>query len=488
MDPLGTITAYFPFIDDETRTELERIMEISYDYSDFSKNLNEAILAKDCSDLIVYFAIHHSALLFDFKSINLIGEKYFDSPILQPTLFFASAYQGNTEDLKKVRESVDNILVTDLDDWFSLEMRFLKFEADMWEYPQRNYDIANLDAIFETVDGNTDYNFYEATLYDYLSIRAHIDGDTKSRALFNERAIDSARKNNDLIRLVHLLTTKADIQESEDRSKARELLEEAIEICNAMGNRAGYATVLEELGEFEVVRGEYNRAIEHYEEVISIRESLGIDNGNNSLLLSTLYNVIDEFDSGFEWAKMAEDQFRNRPLLIPRAILNQVWALIRMKKTTEALILIDTTRETILKSGREILLAWLHFVTGLLEIEQGDFSSAFSSIEEALKIYEKRTGALMIQVIFLHHMAQIEVSLSDITTEVFTSLALLEERALSEDLPGILGQVLLLKAEIALIQTDDSRLREVIQQLTPIVESESTSFLRLYYDRLMKRV
>ncbi|MFX1606059.1 MAG: tetratricopeptide repeat protein [Promethearchaeota archaeon] len=488
MEPLGTITAYFPFLDEETKSILQNIMEKSYDYYDFVKTLKELVLDTDSSDLVVYFAIHHAAQLFDLKAINEIGKKYSESPILLPNLFFASAVQGHVEDFENVRKAADDVLEMNPDDWLAIEMLFMKFEADMMRYPEIMYDTSNLDRIIDMIERNSEFGFYETTLYAYLSLRADFDGDTEDRIRCNNRAIQCARDNNDKIRLIHLLTRRAEIFESEDREKAREFLIEAGEIAEAMGTRVGHAAVLEQIGRLEITRGEYNSAIDHFLEAVSIRETMRMDNGTNSLWLSTLYNIVGEYESGLEWGKMTEDQFKHRPQLQHRAILNQVWSLLQMGKMTEAQVLLDTTRETILKSGQEASLAWLHFVTGLLESLEGDLTSAFSSIEEGLKIYEKRSGTLMMQVIFLYHLAQIEISSSEISTSVYPTLALLEDRATSEVLPGISGQVLVLKAEVALLQNDDATLRDCIKQLRPLTETSSMEFLVPYYDGLIKRV
>ncbi|MFW9767549.1 MAG: hypothetical protein ACFFEM_01910, partial [Candidatus Thorarchaeota archaeon] len=67
MDPLGTITSYFPFIDKETRDILIEIMDDADDYFHFVQNLYHRVIETDCSDLVVYFSIFHSALLFDLK-------------------------------------------------------------------------------------------------------------------------------------------------------------------------------------------------------------------------------------------------------------------------------------------------------------------------------------------------------------------------------------------------------------------------------------
>jgi len=256
----------------------------------------------------------------------------------------------------------------------------------------------------------------------------------------------------------------------------------------SLGLKTDYAISQDRLSEIEAIRGEYNLAIEHYQESITIMESVGFPSGNVSLALSTLYTVIGEYDSGFEWGLMAQEQFQNRPYLIPRAILNQAWAQILLSNSTEGLILIDSIRDAVTKSGRETHIAWLHFVTGILEIADGDLISAASSIEEALKIYENRDGTMMVQMIFLRYLAEIEVALSGQEASICPSLCILEEKSTAEDLPGIFGQALLLKAELALKQNDDSALREIIQQLRPLTEMSSMQFLKPRFDSLLSRI
>jgi tetratricopeptide (TPR) repeat protein len=489
MDPLGTITCYFPFIEEETKNVLESTMAEASDYYDFVHRLCEVVLNSDSPIMVVYFAIHHCILAMDYKLIEMIREKYGGHTILGPNLFISSAYEGTVEDVKKVHELADAVLATEPEDWLALEMHFMKFEADMRNYPQVMYSTSTMDKIQELIASDPRLGYYEVVLDDYLAIRAHADGDTEERIRCIERGIEVAEKFDDRLRLVYFLTRKAHIISDTNRAESKKLLEQAYQIVDtSLGTPAFFAEVLDRLSALDTIRGEYNSAITRYLQVVSIRERAGLNTGNASLVLSTLYNVIGEFESGLEWAQMAEDQFKSRPYLINRAVLNQIWSLILLKRQIEAQALLDTSRESILKSGDESQLAWLNFVTGILETEQGDFQLASSSIEEALRIYEQQGWAYQIQLIFLHHLAKIDVFSSESPDAITPSLAILEEKAVSEDLPGILGQVLLLKADIAIKNNDDAQLREIVQQLRELSEKEKLQFLKPYFDRLMKKL
>ncbi|MFX1578846.1 MAG: hypothetical protein ACFFBJ_04305 [Promethearchaeota archaeon] len=487
MDSLGTITVYFPFLDKETKNVLETIMEETPNYAEFVKELTQRVLTTEATDLVVYFAVHHAAQLLDLITIEKIGQKYPDVSIIQPNVRFASHFQGKTDDFSIVIQAAETVLKTNPESWLALEMRFMKYEAETFNYPSVIQDSANVDAIYKLIKSESNFDFYNTVLYNNLARIADIDGNSDEYARCNQIAIDTARKNDDQVRLAYCLIEKAEIN-AEDRILARELLQEALRITDDLSATEAYALVLQQISHLEMIRGEFTIAIEHCLEVVKIQESLGMETGLIALRLSTLYNIVGQSESGLEWATMAEYQFKNRPFYKPRAVMRQIWSLVVLDRLAEAELLLNSVHDEILKSGREKNLAWLNFVIGLIHYANNDFVSATSNIEEALKIFENIEGTMMTQNIFLRFLAMIEVTQSDKATEVLPYLTLLEERATSDDLPGILGQVLLLRADLAMKQSDDASLREAIKQLTLITQEPKTAFLMPFLESLLQRI
>lgn len=486
MDSIGTITTYFPFIDEETKNVLERIMIKASDYDDFVQKLGELVLKNDSPIMVVYFAIHHAILALDYPLIDKIREEYGEHQILGPNLFMSSAFQGSVEDIEKVHEMADAILATEPEDWIALEMHFMKFEADMRNYPTTMYSSSTMEKIRELIDNNPNFGFYETILHDYLAVRAHHDGDNEGRLNCLNTGLQIAEKFDDRLRVAHLLIRKAGLYKGKE---ARELLEQAYEIVNSsLRIPANFADIIFWLSVLDVIRGDFDGAIRLLLQSVSIREQASLNTGNASLLLSVVYNIVDDAESGLAWGQMAEDQFKSRPYMINRGVLIQIWSLILMGKMTEAQILLDTTRESVLKSGDEQQLAWLHFVTGVLEIDRGDFSLASSSIDQALRIYENYQWGALYETTFLYHLAKIEVYSADTADTVCPSLAILEDKAISDDRPGIQGQVLLLKAELAILKDDEAQLREIIPQLLKLIETENLSFLEAHYELLLRKL
>ncbi len=490
VEPIGTITRYFPFIDVETRRIMELIMRESYNFRNFVHILCDKVCQLKAPDQTIFLAVHFAALLFDFKCLDKISKIHGKLSIIRPNLFYGSAFQGRPDDFKKVRESADEVLSTHSPDWLALEMHMVKLEAENSEYPTHVYDSSTYDAIVSLIEENQDFDFYRSRMNDTMTIRAIRDGDVSRALELNQEAIDNSEENDDINRLAHLLRTRAGILQSSDRSESQRLLHRARDFMDSMGDQAGLADVLFLLSKLESINGDYDSAIEHNLECVRIWETIGMPMSMPALTLSTLYNVIGDCDAGLEWAKMAENELASRPVYQPRAILNQAWSMTLQGKLPEAHQLLDSVRESILKSGLESNLGWLYFISSVIEAAEEDYFSAAISVEESLDIYE-RSGGFVSFYICLHHRARIEVYIEqNEPSSDYESpgpwLTLLEEKAHSENLQGILGQALLLKATTLKMKGAHSEAMKVIEQTASLVNERSLEFLRPAVNRFIK--
>lgn len=462
-------------------------MEAAYNYYDFVQILNHKACNEEVSELTAYFATYHASIVSDFNCLERIAQKYGDLTIIRPHLFFASAYQGREADIEKTREAVDEVLKSNPPKWLELEMLLIKFEAESFVYPKCLFDSTTLDRIMGLLKPNSQFRFYEARLHDLLAIRASRDGDTDELIQNIESAASIAEEYNDENRLARILRTKAVHIQSSDLKASLELLLQSLDMLKSMGDKDGLSYTIFQLSKIEAIRGEYDQAIEHNLENITLRQSLGKPIGPYAITLSTLFNSIGNAEAGLEWAKMAEVEFQ--PVHKPRAILNQAWALCLMQDISGATELVDEVRENILKSGLESHLAALYLIDGIIELEKNNFLQAQASLEEALDIYNRR-GTLMSEYICLHHLAKSEVLLAGSSQFADTSkglgpwLTLLEERAQSNDLPGILGQALFYKTQWYLFQEKYNEGKGVLKQLRVIIQENNLNYL----ERIIKRL
>ncbi|MFW9912464.1 MAG: type IV pilus biogenesis/stability protein PilW [Candidatus Thorarchaeota archaeon] len=486
MEPIGTITMYFPFLDSKTKGIIENIMHGAYNYYDFVQCLNQRVLDEETTDLTVFFAVHHAAILFDFQWLKKAIKKYAELNIILPNIFIASAFQGHGEDLQRAREAADIVLDSNPPKWLALEMYISRLEAEVLGYPTQLDDRSTIDSIEEIMEKNPELRFYESRVYGNLSYRADNEGDKELALNYIEKAISNAEVHNDLNRLARLLRSKARHLQAVDLKQSADLLERARGMFESMGDKDGLADASFQLSKIEAIRGEYDQAIEHILEVIAIRESLGRPIGPYAMTLSTIYNAIDCPTEGIEWALMAQEDLQ--PLHRPRAILNQAWSLILQRKLTEAFMVLDSIRKSILKSGLEYQLAALYLINGVLDMVEGNHSGAAVSLEESLEIYE-RQKSMMSAHICSHYLARNEflsVDSLEPLKGVGPWLTLLEERAISEDLPGILAQALILKSQLFMVLNNQEEFNTAIQEAAILVESANLTYLKDKVSKLLE--
>ena len=72
MKPLGSITKYYPFLDEETQEVLDSLMASSYNYSDFVHQLVEKVSEDDSNDALIFLAAVHTDNLWPYsKTMNI---------------------------------------------------------------------------------------------------------------------------------------------------------------------------------------------------------------------------------------------------------------------------------------------------------------------------------------------------------------------------------------------------------------------------------
>jgi hypothetical protein len=80
VEPIGTITNYFPYLDEETIDVLKVIMEEASNYYDFVVRLGNMACDEDVSIELVYIATMHVYLARERKLQEKLREKFKDRP------------------------------------------------------------------------------------------------------------------------------------------------------------------------------------------------------------------------------------------------------------------------------------------------------------------------------------------------------------------------------------------------------------------------
>ena len=73
MEPLGTITKYYAFIDEETQNILDAVMKEAENYRDFVVRLGDRVVVEELSPMLAYFAVRHAGALYIFDVIDKLS-------------------------------------------------------------------------------------------------------------------------------------------------------------------------------------------------------------------------------------------------------------------------------------------------------------------------------------------------------------------------------------------------------------------------------
>lgn len=476
MDALGTITMYLPFVDSETADIIRDTMNRSSDYADFIKRLAKRVCTEETTEYAIYFAALHATNLYFTEEIEQIANKYGFEEILHPLIFSMGSLTGAKVQWNRAREAADNIIQNYDDAWIRLDMLLLKLEIDAFDFVGRRDTSQTIEEIEKLIERNPFFHVFESRFNDALSHMALLEGNPEEFMTRNEIASDIAEENNDPLRLAHLIRTRACVLQSVDRTAAQDLFLRAQSILIEYGDRNGVCNILYDLSAIDAVQGKYDTAIEKLHKVINLKESLGMPLGILAEQLSLYYNAIGDADAGYEWSKMAELEMKDQPTNIPYALLNQAWSLILKGECSKAEELLDQTKEMVLKSGMEPELGWYYFVNGLLEKSNLEFSDAEESIEQALEIFQ-RIGMGVRSNLCQYHLAETELLRESHGENTSWRLELLE-RARSEELPGILGQTLLLQAQFELLNGRSQEAKKHIDDVKELSQTPGLGYLQ----------
>ena len=84
MKPLGTITKYYPFIEDESKSILDSLMEDSSSYFDFVQKLCDFAFENEVPVNVAFIAAMQAWWTGIEDAMRRIQEKYKDVPCIRP--------------------------------------------------------------------------------------------------------------------------------------------------------------------------------------------------------------------------------------------------------------------------------------------------------------------------------------------------------------------------------------------------------------------
>lgn len=495
MKPMGTVTKYYPFIDNDAQTILNTILDESSSYFAFVLRLGSYILENEVSVPLAYIAAVQAWWAQDKETMESIQSKYGEIPCVRPWGHpLASALSDQVEYHDVVVEEIEKAIAQGLDNWMETEL-CLHHASYHWPF---HGDIPSflepLEEARSLLKDNPSLDCFEPLVYGYEGWARAREGELEDAFTLLKKGKELALTSDDSIYRYMNLLNEASCSRKYSIPDALSKYEELYDFVQDLGVPYRIAEVLNDSSIAFEAAGEYDLAIS------GLLENIKIWGGGDtpSLILSRIYSVLGDGQSALAWANRAFDYAGH--LKFPQLYLRKAWALSLVNRLEEAESHLEAVQSLVLHSGDESLLGQYYHNLGALERARANHRAAMDYFEKSQEIHD-RYPFFVFQNIALIDLARLEIQLDTQPVDDMNSispgkwLSRLEQYAVQRGMPGIRMLAALFKSDLyqkhgklrdahatlvdALDITDSlgvtslrKKITERIQEITPRIRAE----------------
>lgn len=447
MDPLGTITKYYPFVEEETKAVLNSLMDESSSYYDFVQRLCHVVIDNEASVNLAYIAAGQAWSCRIKENISRIQERYGNIPYIKP---WGHPHTTSLSDQVRYHDTVvgeiEAAMVNPPEDWVMIELHLLH-AAYHWPF---HGDIPSflepLEKARNLVESNPDLRCFESLIYTFEAWTKSREGDPNGALIDAHRGQQLAEIHDDSLYMYMSLSSQADSLRVINIQESIAKYEELYDLVQDMNVPYFLADTLNDSALAFEAAGEYDLAISSHLEGIKIWGG-----GDTAfLILSRIYATLGNGLVALDWADRA---FECVGLLeFPVLYLRKAWALALCDQIEDAERSLNTAHSMIMKTGSEVWLGDYYHISGVVELKKKNLQTAQDFFEQAYEIAERNPRVLN-QNAALLGLARTETALSIQSRESKMNvtpgkwLSKLERYATERSIPGIRMYAALLKSE-----------------------------------------
>ncbi len=447
MKPMGTITKYYLFIDEETKSILDSLMDQSSSYYDFVQRLCDMVPKNEVPVNLVYVAAVQAWLTREVELMNPIQEKYKDVLCIRPWGY--PHRESGSDQLRyhdDVVEAIEEAMNTSLDDWMVTELHLLH---TFFHWPLYDDILSYLEPLEEAkrlVEVNPLLNCFESLICAFEGWAKVREDYTKESLTIVQRGLELAEKHDDTLYKYMNLGVQAMVLYSFSIQESVARFEELYGLVQDLEVPYLIAEVLNDSSLAFEAAGEFDLAISCHLEDIKILG--GGDTPYTALarIYSTLGNgrqALEYANLGFEYAGHLNEQV---------LFLRKAWALALLNRVEEAEQLLDVVHPLVMESGSEGRLGHFYRISGVIELAKGNCLAAIDLLEKVLKISERGPNIISLNNVLID-LVRAELLLThqvkDKSEDIVPGrwLSKLENHAVERDLPGVRMYAALFKSE-----------------------------------------
>ncbi|MHA1926653.1 MAG: hypothetical protein ACXABV_19585 [Candidatus Thorarchaeota archaeon] len=487
MEPIGTITNFYPFLTEETREIVESTLKVAKGYDDFVSKLVDIVLTQDETNDITYFTTIQAWMSANLPIFDRLRELILEDEVLRPWAY-SLRYLGAPIDFSRedLPSTVELALETSPDDWVRVHLLILG-SGQSPVLPRQRF----LEQAEEIIERRPELRCFLSEILIRRGRRLRFGADVQGAIGQFERARKVAEDHNEIVRMADANMHIAGQLKESDIWLAIGKMEESYQTFKSIGAFAWAGIAAGNLGLFHTIIGEYDLAVQFYVESTRIFEPRGRGRDYTSVILARIYCDIDLPEEALEWLKWKRNGEDITPQVIKELpstedsyfLLEVARTMIQLGQLDGIPELLDEAQKAILQRGDEGGLIPHNFMCGLLEISLGNYEEGMQSIAVALGDAERLKYQVHVNTLLIA-LAKAEVGISkreEGTGETETSgpwMTRLEVHARENDYPGIKMQHALLKAEYQVMISEPEAAKLTLQDALTFTDEVGVKTLR----------
>jgi len=481
MKPMGTITKYYPFIDDEAQSILNSLMDESSSYYDLVHSLCHVVLESDVPTNLAYIAAVQAWWCRLEDEIGLINQKFKDVPYIVPWGHIHASFERDQirfHDI--VVQAIENLMEESTEDWILTELHLLHAHFHWPAFGDIPSQLEPVEKARELIAKNPLLRCFEAQACFYEGWARRIEGEKEDAVAVFQEGIELAEAYDESIHKCMNLACQGEAFKNISIKKAIDRFEESYQLIRELEVPYLEQEVLHDSGLVFEVAGEYDLAISCYLESAKVYQFDA--EGYQLAPIGRVYISLGDGEKALELIDSYTEDSGDLGFLIP--YLQKAAALALLNRVDEAEENLAEAYKLVIKSGLDRYLGRFYHVAGLVELAKCDYLSAMDFFEKTWDIFERVGQVHGEQNVALLGLARAEILLDTQTSDVKTTitpgrwLSKLEKYATERDLPGIRMQAAMLKSEFYQNNGQLKDARAILEDALEISDSRGVATLR----------
>jgi tetratricopeptide (TPR) repeat protein len=476
LEPIGTITKYFPFLEEEMQRVLKSIMEDASDYHDFVLKLGHKACDEDVSLELAYIAALHVDSAKELSIKELLREKYKDRPEIVVWTFPMLGVAEQTLYRDEIEAVLNSALAIGLPEWMLVEL-YSNIEGWLANIPLEHFEVVR--KVESLLDSNDSLTCFEAYRHWCKCALYESEGESVKSILEHQKGLELARSSNDVFWVMILTGSLGWNLANYSTTDAIEYIEEYNRLSNLLCLPRFMEVARHFMGTTYLIRGEYDLALECQFAAIEVYYHDSEPSSSMCATISGYYCDIEDGMQALDWAKRAFRVEGGKGSAGMHYHMARALLLLGMLEDAEKHV--NMLHKLSLESASEFDQAQYLHARGLHELKSGNTQAGIDSLVQSLSIVELLNNQMYTNRILIS-LSKAEIQLvGDIESEDASHqwITRLEHHARKKEYPGILMHAALLRAKLFAKQGRIEEAQEVLKEALTILDSPSVKSLRV---------